>query len=849
MENMILRVGECKRWGRLLLGVSVFVLACGWAAWGQDSQEDAAAKARLAAWEQDIQANEQVIAERMVIKAPQGDYNEALVPDTLDLADRGALAINMLIGMLDPAQGYEMYRSSNFAVNPAYISHGGAGGHAEQMKLVEALPQMRLMSGSKQGLEIEQKMMLRLMAMSWEDGLLYAAPAISRPWMDPKFAEVAHVPVAPRLLQGMLYWYQYDGNPIWLEQAGKIYRTLRDVIVRYDGPDRAYVPPLFGRNYPKSGYPDSPDSLPRLTYDVDDSFTHGSYLRAIATYVRLTGDQEPLQLAHRLANTLRRQEFWTPEIEDPGIVSEERGHYSSHLTSRLIAHQALLEYALVTNDTELKQFVRQGYEYTRNFGIPEIGWFPTGIGAPWYETCSAVRPIMLAVRLSEAGVGDYWDDVDRAARNFLVEAQFVDREQLEKISAAAPPHQVNFPMETDDRAIERSLGTFCVNGLVTQVPAPSNYYCCNHNGAQTLYHVWQGIVQDKGNGTAQINLLLNRASQQLDLDSYLPYQGRVVIRNKTARRINVRIPNWVSKGEVVCRVAAREVKAEWLNNYLVFAPVEPGVEIEVEFPMVERTLQRTNSGWGTTYTIRLRGNTVMDISPRAGKASAKISDGELVLAGTVQLTAATAKARDVQVSVEAKNKADASILLRFTNKMDFLQAYYNRSRNTIGLYEWYAGVRGTPQKVKKIEDLGSDIQLSARVEGSQAGFTVSDGTKTFSVSQVLNDVRWSGLVEDLQAGQDDEPVDALVTRRRNLPAAVGLFHNETTPQRYDNFRVTGLDGRVIFEDEFSGPSGPPSGWLGANLGNYLVYQREHMRRDKAPMKEKTRFAPAGNIIP
>ncbi len=846
MTNMTHRVGGYKRLRRLLQGTSVFILTCSWVVWSQDSQEDAAGKARLATWEQDIQANEQVIAEKMVIKAPQGDYYESLVPETLDLADRGALALNMLIGMLDPAQGYEMYRSTNFATKPAYISHGRAGGHAEQMKLVEALPQMRLMSGSKQGLEIEQKMMLRIMAMSWEDGQIYAAPAMSRPWMDPKFAEVAHLPVTPRMLQGMLYWYQYDGNPLWLEQADKIYRTIRDVLVRYDGPDRAYLPPLFGRNYPKSGYP---ASLPPLTYDVDDSFTHGSYLRAIATYVRLTGDREALQLAHQLANTLRSQEFWVPEIEDPSIVSEERGHYSAHLTSRLIAHQGLLEYALVTNNTELKQFVRQGYEYTRNFGIPEIGWFPTGIGVPWYETCSAVRPIMLAVRLSEAGVGDYWEDVDRAVRNFLVEAQFVDREQLEKISEAAPPHQVNFPMETDDRAIERSLGTFVVNGMVTQVSAPSNYYCCNHNGAQALYHVWQGIVQDKGNGMAQINLLLNRASRQLDLDSYLPYQGKIVIRNKTARRIYVRIPNWVSKGKVICRVAAQKVKAEWLNNYLVFGSVDPGVEIVVEFPMVEQTLRRTNGAWGTTYTIRLRGNTVMDISPRAGTASAKVSDGTLVVAGNLKLIAANVETRDVQVSVEAKNDVDASILLRFTNKMDFLQAYYNRSRNTIGLYEWYAGLRGTPPKVREIDDLGSDIHLSARVEGSQASFTVSDGAKTFSVSQALNDVRWSGLVEDLQVPEEGDPVDALVSRRRNLTGAVGLLHNEASPQRYDNFRVIGLDGRVIFEDEFSSPNGPPVGWLGANLGNYLVYQREHMHQKKALLKKRTRFAPARNIIP
>ena len=72
MKNLIPRIGGCKQGGRLLLGASVFVLACGWAGWSQDPQEDAVGKARLAAWEQEMQANEQAIAERMVIKAPQG---------------------------------------------------------------------------------------------------------------------------------------------------------------------------------------------------------------------------------------------------------------------------------------------------------------------------------------------------------------------------------------------------------------------------------------------------------------------------------------------------------------------------------------------------------------------------------------------------------------------------------------------------------------------------------------------------------------------------------------------------------------------------------------------------------
>jgi len=60
-------------------------------------------------------------------------------------------------------------------------------------------------------------------------------------------------------------------------------------------------------------------------------------------------------------------------------------------------------------------------------------------------------------------------------------------------------------------------------------------------------------------GVAQVNLLLNRASPWLDIDSYLPYQGKVVIRNKTARLIAVRIPRWADLGAVHSRLNDREI--------------------------------------------------------------------------------------------------------------------------------------------------------------------------------------------------------------------------------------------------------------------------------------------------
>ena len=53
----------------------------------------------------------------------EGDRYEALVPDTLDLQERAALAVNGLIGPTDPEADYEMYFSVRFRSNPPWMRH------------------------------------------------------------------------------------------------------------------------------------------------------------------------------------------------------------------------------------------------------------------------------------------------------------------------------------------------------------------------------------------------------------------------------------------------------------------------------------------------------------------------------------------------------------------------------------------------------------------------------------------------------------------------------------------------------------------------------------------------------
>jgi hypothetical protein len=136
--------------------------------------------------------------------------------------------------------------------------------------------------------------------------------------------------------------------------------------------------------------------------------------------------------------------------------------------------------------------------------------------------------------------------------------------------------------------------------------------CCTGNAARSLYYVWDAIVTAKGT-EARVNLLLNRASPWLDVDSHLPYEGKVVIKNKTAQKVSVRIPEGTPRERVACDVNGRKRETAWSGNYLEMGGLRKGDLVTIEFPMTERTLFKVIGD--VPYRLTLKGNTVVDIDP------------------------------------------------------------------------------------------------------------------------------------------------------------------------------------------------------------------------------------------
>jgi hypothetical protein len=541
-----------------------------------------------------------------------GETYEAMVPDTLDLAEHAKLAFDAVVSAPDPNFEYAPWWSAVYSMKPPRRNHADFVISTPPL-LARALPMLRIMTGISVSPEIDANVMDGILSHIGEDGLWYShffhtkCPKTKRygthyyPLTDEDFAPMQG---NFHLIWAMLLWHQLDSDPAWESRIVKLIEGWKKVL--FHGDDYVYIPDnMIGEafSYPRSGWrPGMTREPPREIYGEEGSVfdTFRTPIRGLSLWSEFSGDKEALNLARKFVNFVLKDKFW---------IDAKHGKFApeSHLHAHLSTLWALLEYARVAQDDRLMNFVREGYEYARTQGIPKLGCLHHIT-----EVCASHDMIALAIRLCEVGVADYWEDVDQYLRNQFIEHQYARPDLLQQMGNHAVESPVNVPYEISDQPIEKYVGYFASTVSPTLV---DNWtaLCCMLNGSMALYFVWKSMLQCEDD-IAQVNLLLNRASPMLDIDSYLPHQGKVVLKNKKAKRILVRIPRWVRRQAIKSTRNGSTIDGFWLNNYLVFDRVTDNDIITIEFPMVETEEKYQSSD--VEYTCRFKGNTLVDISPR-----------------------------------------------------------------------------------------------------------------------------------------------------------------------------------------------------------------------------------------
>ena len=575
-----------------------------------------------------------------------GERYQAVVPDTLDLAERAALAINGIAGGIDPDLDHQMWFFINYACNPPVMRHHAADATCDAL-LAPTLPLLRTMSGSDAGVDTEVGLMERLLRdTSPEDGLYYNVYHPDKPWHS-EYGH-AHREIIPEdfavtvaqahLLEAMIFWRELSGDPAWEKRIRKMVDGLIRIAVCKD--DYAYYPDGgFAEvcGYPRSGWRHTDE--PEDDYNnAEGSVTsyYGDIIRVLPLWYRHSGDERALDLAGRLARFCMQPRFWGGNPQTVMVAGNELGHFNFHAHNRLLILAGMVEYAHSANDARVLEFAQRGLEFAMTIGIAKLGW----VTAPFWggnhvgmnEACTFFDLLRLGVRLSDAGAGDYWDFVDAVVRNHLAEQQLLDADLLRRVVEASPPaSDPSIPLnetrqgECRENVIRRTLGLFGSCATPVGIPQPWIMQCCSANAPRALYYAWEGALRHD-QGTVTVNLMLNRASAWADVDSFLPYQGKVLIHVKDAHRVAVRLASWIPRRGMQTRVNGIARDGVRLGGYLTFDELKPGDTLALAFPIEESEATYTGNahrpgGSGskareTQYRCAFRGSTIVDISPR-----------------------------------------------------------------------------------------------------------------------------------------------------------------------------------------------------------------------------------------
>jgi hypothetical protein len=579
-----------------------------------------------------------------------GEYYEAVVPATFDLAERARMAVHGMTSMTNPNLYHEMYFTVIHMSQPPSMRHSQSDLDT-QGKFVESTALMRVVSGSKENLHVDRTWMEVLLKMQGDDGLLYT-PTTGRDWaMYSHRDESSGSPGAnenptkqfcllsfgtARSLAAMCLFAQADPTGPWKAAAHRLAHAYDPLMIN-KGDNESFL-------FSTWMYPGRPIENPDNRFDQSIYLvgTQAWIAQYLVMYDRVFNDPACSRLAERIMN----YNMFDRQVNEPGGRFQPskkgvgtgplEGNYSHFHTNATNILACLYVYRQTGNKALLARAI-ESYEYGKSKGEPLIGFFPevtTGIdqhvGSRTSENCEVADMVVAALTLATLGYDRCWDEADRWARNQLAENQLTQISwltdgHLDYSRSQVPPELFKSGRVTTEHVAERSLGAFA------GWPSPNDWVsaedwwggnkqnvlstimnCCTASGARALFALWRDMLNYDG-GTLKVNLLFNRASKWADIDSYVPYTGKVGLKTKETLNLEVRIPEWVQPGEAKCEVDGQVRQVTYEGRYLKVGWVEKGRTAVVTFPISERTEKRRIEGFD--YTFIVRGNEVVDVDP------------------------------------------------------------------------------------------------------------------------------------------------------------------------------------------------------------------------------------------
>jgi hypothetical protein len=516
------------------------------------------------------------------------------------LQNAASLAMSALLARIDLNQAARPYFWIDIRQSPPQASHSYWDGVDIAGRFVDGLLLARQMTGRSDGQEAEAQLRDYLWAQQDpQDGLFYnwEDEVVSGGEMS-KYIPDAGVLTRPRHVDLFcqrgpliaLCTLLVTGDATALPRWNRLIQGLRRLTER-TAPDELRFPT----------YRWAPTLKPEWTMgaSVPEKWLGYRYalLTGLARGVELVGDSATTELALGLAR-------WY--IRHGDVPADGRYAANTHSGGILPTAVGIARLGIHTGDAEMIAWAQRVYEWTRA-NTPDFGFLRDGLGLDGFfastcETCGLADLIHLALVLTQAGIGDYWDDIERIGRNQLLENQYRDAAMLRQLYPGI-----------DEAVLAMMHGGFECAAFPNRLLAYSGIEaCCIGGGLRALYHVWRGTISETSD-TTHVHLGFSRTTPHVAVIGYEPWLGRIEVQLCTPRRLTIRAPGHADLATVTLTLDGQRIQPTWSGRYAQLDQLGAGQVVTLSYPLHEH--QASYEIAGQHYTGAWRGATLLEIQP------------------------------------------------------------------------------------------------------------------------------------------------------------------------------------------------------------------------------------------
>ena len=367
---------------------------------------------------------------------------------------------------------------------------------------------------------------------------------------------------------------------------------------------------------------------------------NGFAIKSLMVAARLLGSEAGLEAARILVDrSIVHGRTFTPDN-----TFGPSGHMHGNLRSMVGA----ADYALTTGDPVLYSRIDALYRYVKSTGT-SFGFLPEAIGRQGdiisCETCALMDFAGIGVTLANHGHPEYWDDMERLARNHFVESQVRDASWLESDSTRPDTPQFTY-RSIGQRILGAWAGWSSPNHILAARETLNAHWggpelknkvrvlqnCCGGSGMHGLFILWKNAARFEA-GTLSVNMHIDKKLPQADIRCEQPYRGLLRIDLRRDSGVRVRVPEFTSAAEMRVRLNGAELPTDAMQfgNFLELRDLCAGDWIEVAYPLPIRTedIMVGNPGFRQwRYRATWKGDTVVRMEPVDNEVETAYSDFE-----------------------------------------------------------------------------------------------------------------------------------------------------------------------------------------------------------------------------